>query len=236
MKFANVFAGLAAATALSAVHAASAATIVLNFDGLNGSVNEGPLNYYNGGFGSAGTGPGPNYGVVFSSNSITGIEAGQPGANTNTAEAPSAPNILFFLTGGADTIDVAAGFTTGFSFYYSAVNQPGVINVYSGLDETGTLLASLNLPTTLNNGGGDPNCLGTNFCPFVPIGVTFAGTAMSVDFGGTANQIAFDNITFGSATAGGGVPEPASWALMLLGVGGLGATLRGSRRKAVAAI
>ena len=34
----------------------------------------------------------------------------------------------------------------------------------------------------------------------------------------------------------GGVPEPASWALMLVGFAGLGATLRGSRRKAVIAV
>ncbi|THD53370.1 MAG: PEP-CTERM sorting domain-containing protein [Phenylobacterium sp.] len=34
---------------------------------------------------------------------------------------------------------------------------------------------------------------------------------------------------------GGAVPEPASWALMLVGFGGLGAALRGSRRRAAAA-
>ena len=31
---------------------------------------------------------------------------------------------------------------------------------------------------------------------------------------------------------GGGVPEPATWAMMLVGFGAIGATLRGSRRRA----
>ena len=39
----------------------------------------------------------------------------------------------------------------------------------------------------------------------------------------------------GLKISNGGVPEPASWALMLLGVGGVGAVLRTRRRKAVAA-
>ena len=38
------------------------------------------------------------------------------------------------------------------------------------------------------------------------------------------------DITF--STLGGGVPEPASWALMLVGFGGLGMAMR--RRRAVA--
>lgn len=40
--------------------------------------------------------------------------------------------------------------------------------------------------------------------------------------------------TSGSITSNGGVPEPASWALMLLGFGGLGAMMRTRRRLALA--
>jgi hypothetical protein len=126
-------------------------------------------------------------------------------------------------------MNVAAGFDTGFSFYYSAAFNSAFVNVYSGLNGTGTLLATLNLAAT-GDGSSNPACFGTNFCPYTAVGVTFAGIAQSVDFGGSANQVAFADITLGSAVAGG-VPEPASWALMLSGFGMVGGAMR-SRRKA----
>ena len=230
----KIFGGVAMAAALmvtAAANHARADTVVLTFDELNGGANEEPLNYYAGGFGSDGTGPGPNYGITFSSNAITGCQASAPCGNTNSNGEPSSPNTLFFLTGSAATMDVAGGFTTGFSFYYSAINQPGLINVYSGLDDTGTLLASLTIPTTPSN--GDPSCGDAGFCPFVPLGVSFTGIAHSVDFGGTENQIGFDNITLGSAVpVTSAAPEPSMWALLMAGVGGLGLVLRRARRRA----
>jgi hypothetical protein len=113
-------------------------------------------------------------------------------------------------------MDVAAGFNTGFSFFYATPSVPGTVTVWSGLDGTGSLLGTLALPPTGTGCGPDTayayNC-------WVPVGVTFAGIAKSVIFGGTANFIVFDNVTLGSSIAGGGgtAPEPAS--LILLGTG-----------------
>lgn len=118
-------------------------------------------------------------------------------------------------------MNVAAGFTTGFSFNYTAINVGGTVNVWSGLNGTGTLLASLVLPTTAS--GPCPG-YGAGFCPFVPVGVSFAGTAQSIDFGGVANQIVFDDVTFGSATPG--VPEPGTLAMFGSGVLGLAGIVR----------
>jgi len=56
-----------------------------------------------------------------------------------------------------------------------------------------------------------------------------AGVRDNVDFGGSS-QLLVDNFAL-TAVGGGGVPEPASWALMILGFGGAGAALR--RRRAV---
>ena len=211
--------GAIAALALAAAGAASAGVITLTFEGLQN--NEPINNYYDGGMGGFGSGPGPNYGITFGSNSLALIEA-SAGGGGNFTNPPSGVTIAYFLTGAGDVMDVAAGFNTGFSFFYAdQVGFTGVVDVYSGLDGTGSLLASLSLPST-----PDP------YNVFVPVGVSFAGTAESVVFGGSANFIGFDNITLGSKNPT--VPEPATWSLMLVGVGGLGAMLR-SRRKLVAA-
>lgn len=169
--------------------------VLLGFDSLK--CQEYVDNYYAGGNGSLGTGPGPNYGVTFSSNAETlsdyVIETTCGTYTSNATNEPSPYNFIFFLSGSAATMDVPAGFTGGFSFYYTAASNPGFINVWSGLNGTGTLLTTLNLPVT-------GSCSATpQYCVWNPIGVSFSGTAMSVDFGGTENQIAFDNITLGAA-------------------------------------
>jgi hypothetical protein len=169
-------------------------------------------NYYNGGLGGFGSGPGPNYGITFTPDSLAVISGSAPGGSGNFSGSPTMPTIAFFLTGSGDTMDVPAGFDTGFSFYYSAVVYPGVVNVYDGLNGTGNLLASLDLPITPS--GGSPECTYGSYCPWVPIGVSFTGVAQSVVFAGTANYIGFDNITLGASVPTPGVPEPSSTALL----------------------
>ncbi|MDQ6924834.1 MAG: PEP-CTERM sorting domain-containing protein [Candidatus Eremiobacteraeota bacterium] len=206
--------------------ALAGAQVVLTFEGLKDS--EGVLNYYNGGVGSLGSTGGTNYGASFSSNALALIRNNAGGAG-NFGGEPSPSTILFFTSGSATTLNYAAGFSTGFSFFYSAVNNPGSIRVFDGLNDTGNLLATLTLPTTLSAGAACPNNPGARFCPFVPIGVAFSGTARSIDFGGTTNQIAFDNITFGSATPMSAVPEPGTVALIGAGLAGLGVVARRRR-------
>tara|TARA_R110002049_G_scaffold72490_6_gene187455 strand:- start:173021 stop:173707 length:687 start_codon:yes stop_codon:yes gene_type:complete len=208
----NLFRRVAACSAslllLAAISVnAHAATILLDFEGLaNGeAIND----FYNGGLGSLGSGPGVNHGVTFSTNALVSIDS-DAGGSGNFGGEPSPDTAMFFLTGVSAIMNVPAGFDTGFSFFYSAIRDPGSVDVFDGIDGTGALLATLTLPTTPNNGAPDPT--GT-FSPFVPIGVAFAGTARSVSFAGVQNQIGFDNVTFGSANPGGQVPEPTSMAM-----------------------
>jgi len=216
---------------LSLVMPAQAATIVLDFEGVGdgASVDD----FYNGGTDSFGN-SGLDYGISFSRTSL-GIVDIDAGGNGNFGNEPSPDTVLFFLNGGAATMNVDAGFDAGFSFFYAAdAFNAGSVVVYDGLNATGNILANLSLTPNGGNCAGDPN--GLPFCQFDPFGVSFAGIARSVDFAGVANQIAFDNITLGSAIPDPGpispsVPEPATWAMLLMGFGVVGGVLRRRREQ-----
>lgn len=202
---------LLAAAAAAFAAPASAAVVTLTFEGI-GDLN--PVgNYY-----------APNY--IFSPATLALVDA-DAGGSGNFANEPSPSTVMFFLDSNNAVLDVTSGFTTGFSFFYSS-STAATVTVYDGAGGTGNVLAQINLLAQgSDNCTGDPN---GSFCNWTPIGVSFAGTAMSIDFGGTANYTGFDNITFGSDTPGGTVPEPAVWAMLISGFGLVGAAARRRRR------
>lgn len=220
----NFFVAIALLTALHVGASNSHGAIIqLNFEGLKNleSIN----GFYDGGTGSLGS-TGTNYGVQFSTNALAIIDS-DAGGSGNFGGEPSPSTVMFFLS-GTPYMNVSAGFTTGFSVFYSAINQPGQIDIWDGLNGTGTLLATLSLPLTPFNGAPDPTGA---FSPFVAAGVLFNGTAKSVTFGGVQNQIGFDNVTFGSDNPNNSnpVPEPAS--ILLLSFGGIGLAAGEYRRR-----
>ena len=198
MHYSKVLKAAIVATGMLAATSASATVVTLDFEGI-GDFN--PVgNFYNGGAGT-------NYGIQFSPATLALVDA-DAGGNGNFANEPSPNTIMFFLDASNAILDVAAGFDTGFSFFYTSSTAASV-NVYDGLGATGKLLATLNLAAQFSQDcSGDPT---GGFCNFSPIGVLFDGIAKSIDFGGTANFTGFDNITFGSAAPGiSPVPLPAA--------------------------
>jgi hypothetical protein len=194
---------------------ATAAVTVLNFEGI---ANLAPV----GGFYSS-------LGYEFSPDTLALVDA-DAGGSGNIANEPSGETGMFFLDSNNAILNVAAGFDTGFSFFYSS-SVAAAVTVWSGLDGTGTLLGEIPITGQFNSGcTGDPT---GDFCNWTNQGVSFAGVARSINFGGTANQTVYDDITFGSDVAGA-VPEPATWGLMILGFGAIGCALR--RRRASAAM
>jgi len=207
-----------AAAALAAFMAPASASFTLDFEGVGdlAAINE----FYNGGTDSKGN-SGTNYNVSFAPGGALGVIDSDKGGSFN-GDAYSPKTAMIFLTSAA-VLNYAAGFDTGFSFQYATPNTAGKVSVYSGLDATGTLLGSIDLP--INGPGVGPGGIYSNWS----VGALgFAGTAMSIDFSGTANYIAYDDVTFGSVTPG--VPEPSTYAMLALGLAGVGFVAR--RRKA----
>ena len=128
--------------------ASQAYATALTFEGLQ---NGEPIdNYYDGGLGGLGSGPGPNYGVMFTSNSVAFISKNSGGTG-NFVDSPPPGDTAALFTGSGDYMDVAAGFTTSLSFYYFGA-QSGSVTVYSGLNGTGSPLLSLTLIPDTNFG------------------------------------------------------------------------------------
>ncbi|MGB7442724.1 MAG: PEP-CTERM sorting domain-containing protein [Coleofasciculaceae cyanobacterium] len=201
-----------------------ASTIVLDFEGI-GNLN--PVgNFYQ-----------DDFGITFSDNAFALVDE-DAGGTGNFGGEPSPDSVVSFQQGEVITMNVLNGFkgSFGLSFFYTALQEPGLVRIWDDLNGTGNLLASVELPLTQLNGAPDPN---GQFSPLVPLTADFNGTAKSVDLGGLANWIAFDDITLDKVddiSSGNpdepiledpiaSVPEPAS-TLALIAVGILGARLR----------
>ena len=176
--------------------AQASTALVLDFEGLGNL--ERILDFYDGGYGGYGSGPGPAYGISFGPDALALIDA-DAGGSGNFANEPSANTIAFFLTGPGVVMNVNDGFTAGFSFFYTSA-RVGTVTVYDGPNGTGNMLASVPVEKQYNTCGA-PDPTGAFSC-WTPVGVTFSGTAFSVNFGGSWNQTGFDDITLGSATPG----------------------------------
>lgn len=176
--------------------------VVLDFEGLFNL--DDIQQFYNDGTSKDGY-SGKPYRVNFREGALVVIDA-QHGGSGNFLSDTMPNTVLFFLEGNKISLNFNNGFTDGFSFLYSSLDQ-GTVSIYDGLDETGNILASKVFQPNLTT---NPESEGIIYNKWQLNKVKFNGTAKSVVITGVANRCAFDNLTFGvykysgSGISGGG--------------------------------
>lgn len=207
---------VALAVLTTVVRTAHAQSATLTFEGLADNTQVG--SFYAGGAGGS-------YGITFDSTAYASL-ASTAGGFGNFQAAPSGTTALYFTAPSTATVNVAGGFNS-FALWYAGIYDPGTVSVYSGADGTGTLLGTTTLGVTSSAAGTTACPAATaSYCPFTFASVLFSGTARSVVFGGAANEIVFDDLTFGGVTGTAVTPEPATVALVLVGLSGVAAARR----------
>lgn len=163
--------------------------VLLDFENIGNLIEI--RDFYNGGAASNGN-IGPNYQVTYSSNSLAIVDQ-DAGGSGNFANEPSPDSVMFWLSDVDAHMNYAPGFTQ-FEVYYTSTSFPGTLSFWTGVNGTGTQVGTtINLAPLGSSCGGDP--AGAYNC-WQKVPVVLPGQAFSVTFGGSADFIAFDNLSF----------------------------------------
>lgn len=144
----------------------------------------------------------------------------------NPFGAPAGNSYLYVSTGGTSVIHSVAAGITGYqavSFYIGSIDWGNTVDV---LDLGGNLLRSFNgaeMAAPASPSGDQDFPLTNRLLTFTADAGELIG---GVRFTSSVDSLEADNISFTAA-----VPEPATWAMMLVGFGMIGATARYRRRK-----
>jgi hypothetical protein len=151
-------------------------------------------------------------------------DQGGPGSHTLSQSFATTGSGTFSLSFDAFADDQSGQAPVGVGTDYTTTpNQHFEIDIQSGAGPEALVFSGTFADAWSSNS--------FNLTPFIGGAGTYTLSFTEVDNQGFYN-VGLDNV---SLTQSGGVPEPASWALMLTGFAGLGAMLRNRRRVMTAA-
>jgi PEP-CTERM motif len=162
-----------------------------------------------------------NYIIQSGSNSLGASPFGSDGSRYLSV-AGSPPN------GPSATLMFGGAYST-FSLYWGSIDTYNTLEL---LDTAGNLIGTVASSTFTGIQVGPP-ANGAQGLPATNRRVTFTKSATDAMIGGirlnsTQNSFEIDNVALGA------VPEPATWAMMILGFGAIGGAMRARRRTRVA--
>jgi hypothetical protein len=136
---------------------------------------------------------------------------------------PSNTSYLSVLTGGSATYTFAGNGVTAFQFDWGSIDSYNTLSVHMAGQPSAIVIPGSALFANPANGNQTQANTNGRFSLLGTSGERFTGITLT----SSGNSFEIDNL------ATGAVPEPATWGLMLMGFGMVGAGLR-TRRRAVA--
>jgi hypothetical protein len=153
-------------------------------------------------------------GITFSG---SGILVNNPQGSANGISATpfgDTSNYLSILGGTTETLGFSHSYNT-LGFYWGSIDTYNKVDFYQGASLVDTFSGGSPLAT----GGNQISTLANSYVFFS--GVTFDKIMLS----SSSNSFELDNINYGSDHVGANgpaAPEPATWAMMILGFAGVG--------------
>ena len=163
-------------------------------------------------------------GIAFSGTAIIAKNAAGTAAGISATPAGDTTNYMSILGGKSETLTFS-GTQNKFGLYWGSINSYNSIAFYLGNSATPFLTLfgnTLNAVPALGFNGDQSGALTNAY-------VTFTGLSFDkIVLASSGNSFEFDNISYGNV---GPVPEPSTWAMMLLGFAGLGFVYRRRRSR-----
>jgi hypothetical protein len=155
-----------------------------------------------------------NGGVTFTANAGGSIYANSDYANVFNTFGQSIANTYAADAFTKLTFNFASA-TSGFGFFFGASDSSWILTAY---DASSAVIDSLSIsPVFASNAGNFFGITGSNI------------SSATLVQAGSGDYVFVDDFTYVS-TAAGAVPEPAIWAMMILGFAAVGCSMRGRRR------
>jgi hypothetical protein len=151
-------------------------------------------------------------GASFSGSGVVMNNGGQGSAGLYATPYGDATNYLAVLGGGSEEI-AFSGLKSSFGLYWGSVDTYNSLTFYNGNTAVATISGADVAPPLAANGGQ------TDYASNGYILISALPQFDRVVAASSSNSFEFDNVVAGGASA---VPEPSTWAMLLLGFAGLG--------------
>jgi hypothetical protein len=154
-------------------------------------------------------------GAAFSGSGVVMNNGGQGSSGLYATPYGDATNYMAVLGGGSEEIAYSS-LMNSFGLYWGSVDTYNSLAFYNG-DTLVATITGVDVAPTTNANGGQTDYASNGYVLISALPLFDRVVAAS-----SSNSFEFDNVVAGGVTLSTAVPEPSTWAMLLIGFSGLG--------------